>query len=306
MADRLAALLRHYRLSARVFHSGLLCSSERFHGDGRGGHLHVVKRPPVRLRGPKQRPVRIEVPTLILFPRPLEHELVVEPERGADLVCAAIDLGAARGSPLAQALPARLVVPLDQLPGAASTIELLFLEAFGAQCGRDVALDRLCELLLLQLLRYAIDELHTDAGLLAGLADERLARALSAMHADPRRAFGLADLAFISGMSRARFAAHFHRTLGMPPLHYLARFRLGLACNLLAEKKSVAYVADEVGYGSSTAFSRAFRAQLGATPTEWQAANAERFAARGLAGTLGHITHLSKAVPAQRGRKRRP
>lgn len=48
-----------------------------------------------------------------------------------------------------------------------------------------------------------------EGGVLAGLADPRLAKALAAMHETPRRSCSLEDLAEIAGVSRSRFAAHF-------------------------------------------------------------------------------------------------
>lgn len=270
MPDTLAALLQHQRLSAHVFYSGTLCVSERFAGQGNHGHLHLVRRGPVRVWSPSDGALYIDEPSLLLYPRPYAHDLVVEPSLGAELLCATLDLGSDRGSPLARALPKRIVIALAGVPALSTTLTLLFEEAFGQACGRQAALDRLCELLIIQLLRQLLQAQPTQEGLLAGLADPKLARALMAMHEAPQRGFGLNELAALSGMSRARFAAHFGKVVGMPPLQYLAAFRMNVACTLLDRGSAIATVADEVGYSSTTAFARAFRTHVGVTPSEWQ------------------------------------
>jgi AraC-like DNA-binding protein len=106
---------------------------------------------------------------------------------------------------------------------------------------------------------------------MAGLADARLSRALNAMHAEPARTWTLQDLAALAGMSRARFAAHFGEVVGQPAIDYLADWRLILAQGLLAKGPQVTFIADEVGYGSPNALTRAFTQRHGQSPTEWLA-----------------------------------
>jgi AraC-like DNA-binding protein len=89
------------------------------------------------------------------------------------------------------------------------------------------------------------------------------------MHAEPSRNWSLEELAATAGMSRARFAVRFRDTVGMTPGSYLGEWRLGVAQSLLRKGKPVQLVADIVGYGSASALSRAFRAQVGLSPTEW-------------------------------------
>jgi AraC-like DNA-binding protein len=72
-------------------------------------------------------------------------------------------------------------------------------------------------------------------------------------------------------MSRARFAAHFGEVVGEPAIEYLAGWRLSVAQGLLTQGRQVKSIADEVGYGSPNALTRAFTQRLGQTPTEWLA-----------------------------------
>ncbi|EAS4528883.1 AraC family transcriptional regulator, partial [Salmonella enterica] len=173
MADRLAGLLRHYSLSARVFHSGAFCGQHHYAAPH--GYIHLVRRGPITARSPVHEDLLVTEPSLLFYPRVASHRFVAAPGDTAEQLCAEVDLGASTGNPLAMALPSMLLIPLADLPGLGPTLELLFAEAERDQCGRQAAIDRLCELLLIQLLRYLMDGRLGATGLLAGLADPKLA-----------------------------------------------------------------------------------------------------------------------------------
>jgi transcriptional regulator GlxA family with amidase domain len=179
-------------------------------------------------------------------------------------------------NPLTQAFPEMLVVPLESLKGMGPTVELFFNEAFGEFAGRQTAVDRLAEYLLVLLLRAAIDTRLVDRGVLMGLADARLAKSLHAIHQRPEHAWSLEDLAGKAGMSRPRFAVHFRRTVGSTPFDYLTDWRIGLAQTLLRKGQSLKIVAPSVGFASSTALSRAFSRRIGSSPSEWLARDSSR------------------------------
>ncbi|HEY2929122.1 AraC family transcriptional regulator [Piscinibacter sp.] len=272
MADRLTALLQRFELRARVFRAGAFRGVCRGDVASGAGNLYLIRRGPVRVSHPQGRRKVVNEPTLLFYSRPGKQQLdAFEPE-GADIVCAAIDFGMGDENPLVRGLPAMLQVPLARMPGLDLTQQLLFDEAVKQRCGHDAAVDRLAEVLVIQLLRYAIEQRLIDGGLLAGLADPRLVRALNAIHADPRLAWTLEAMADVAGMSRARFAARFTRVLGSAPGDYLTGWRLGLARSLLRRGLPVKQVADDVGYGSASAFARAFSQRVGLPPTDWLAA----------------------------------
>jgi len=77
-------------------------------------------------------------------------------------------------------------------------------------------------------------------------------------------------MAAVAGMSRARFAALFNRTVGIPPSDYLAGWRMSVARQLLRKGLAVKQVAAEIGYASPGAIGRVFLQRVGATPTQWQ------------------------------------
>ncbi|WP_429763140.1 helix-turn-helix domain-containing protein [Isoptericola nanjingensis] len=101
--------------------------------------------------------------------------------------------------------------------------------------------------------------------------DPGLASAVAAIHADPGREWTVDDLARVALASRSGFAARFRSATGLPPGRYLAQVRVAHArCLLTAGDLPVATIARRLGYGSDTAFGRAFRRHTGATPSEYR------------------------------------
>jgi AraC-like DNA-binding protein len=274
MLDRLSALLQRFELRSQLVMGGVLHHELAIEPRGGAGHLHLLGRGSLRLTGPLRHRRLLSEPSLVFVPRPLAHRVAAASADGADLVTAAIRFGAHDENPLLDGLPALLCVPMTQLPGLDLTRQLLFAEAVAGRCGHAAVLDRLVEVLVIQLLRHAMAERMVDAGVMAGLADARLAKAISALHAEPARSWTLEALASVAGMSRARFAAHFAHTVGVPPGDYLTGWRLGLARRLLRRGLAVKQVAAEVGYASPGAFGRVFLQRVGSTPREWQRAAA--------------------------------
>lgn len=272
--DPLSPLFNRFTLSARVFYSGALCGVADFDKPQDLGLLHVLRRGRLRVMHPPSASFELTQPTLLFYRRPFAHRFEVDDSEGADLVCAFVDFGASQGNPLMRGLPDFLSVPLADMIGVEATLALLFDEAFARRAGREAAIDRLMEFLVVLLLRHVIDARLIKLGLLAGLADARLAKAITAMHDQPGLAWSLDTLAQTAGMSRARFAARFRATVGTPPLDYLTDWRINVAQTLLRRGKPLKAVAPAVGYSSPAAFSRVFARRVGASAPDWVAAQA--------------------------------
>lgn len=261
--DPLAALFAHATPRARTFFTGQLCQTAQFSD---AGHLHLLKAGELTLIQAGQDDLQFGEPTLLFFPRGRVHGFAVNPKRGADLVCATVELGGAEGNPIGQGLPELVVLPLASHPALAPVCDLLLGEAFCERGGRQAALDRLFDYLLILIVRQVVESGRVATGVLAGLTDPRLAKALTAMHEAPKKSWTLDDLAGIAGMSRTRFAEHFRTRIGQTPIDYLTVWRMTIACQLLAKGKPVKSVALQVGYQSATAFSRVFSRVIGQAP----------------------------------------
>jgi AraC-like DNA-binding protein len=269
MVDRLATLLERFPVSARLFNAGALCGVNLLDADGVHGQLHLVRSGPLEVSHGGA-PVRIEEPSLLLYPRPLSHRFSSDPGRGADMACANLWFEGGPDNPVAAALPPFVCMPLTALVGSGAVLELLFEEAFERRCGRQAMIERLFEVVMIQLLRQLMERGEVAGGLLAGLSHPRLRHALVAMHEAPTREWSLDELAATSGMSRSVFAASFREAVGRTPGQYLLGWRVGLAQQALRRGRPLKVVASEVGYGSEAALSRAFKSHCGLSPRAWK------------------------------------
>ncbi len=153
-------------------------------------------------------------------------------------------------------------------------VRLLREESRGQNSGRELILTRLVELLLIESLRQVSGE-QAPAGLLRGLADPRLARALRQMHGNLAQAWTVPRLADVAALSRSAFFERFTRTLGQAPMEYLLAWRMTVAKDLLRRGElGISELAEHVGYGSASAFSTAFSRYVGLPPGRYARAGA--------------------------------
>lgn len=280
--DRLSPLISRFSLSARVFYSGAPCGTYDFSDTGHG-YLHILRRGRITIRHPGASDIEVTEPSVIFYPRPFPHQFKVDQDCSAEIICTAIDFGAGLGNPVMMALPDTLIVPQDRISELTPALSLLFEEAFHARCGRQAGLDRLAEYFLILLLRHALETRLVSGGILAGMVDTQLMKAIGAMHEHPEQDWSVESLAQTAGMSRARFAAHFRNTVGTTPLVYLTDWRISVAQTLLKNGKPLKRVAPEVGYAHPVALARVFAKRTGISPKDWQ----KRHAAVGQPGSTG-------------------
>lgn len=270
--DRLDALLYHFPLRARLLHSGALHGITRVATPDNGGQLHLLQAGTLEVVHPGRPTLHIQQPSLLFYPRPVPCRFVSDSQQDARLVCAQLQFEGGADNPLTGALPDVVCVALQDIPGAEAILSLLFAEAFHHYCGRQALLDRLFEAIFIQLLRYLMEAGQIRGGMLAGMSHPRLRKALVAMHEQPANAWTLEQLAQLAGMSRSVFASSFRQTLGCTPGAYLQSWRISLAQQLLRQGRQLKLIADQVGYGSEAALSRAFKLHCGQTPRSWKQA----------------------------------
>jgi len=235
--DRLSALIARFEMRVSDAEPGT--GNLRILGDAASGHPARIA---LRLRGP------------VTDDRPDERALVE-----------ATASWGGESNPLFAALPATVSLPLTD-DDTAALVRFLLAEARAARCGSGVVLSRLAEVLVVRLLRAEIERGATGPGLVAGLSDPRLSRAIVVLHEDPGRAWSNAELAEIAGMSLSRFADAFRTRIGETPMAYLRRWRMTLAHQDVDRGHRVQEVARRYGYGSSEALARAFQRQHGVNP----------------------------------------
>lgn len=267
--DRFLPLFSHFDVSARVFYSGPFCGENGFARVDGVGHLHILRRGTIRASNSGGQQVTIDKPSVLFYPQPCLHHLQSSSLERAEVVCATIELGSRLSNPFFSALPKFLVIPLGRVAGLETELTLLFDEAFDQRPGRQAALDCLAKYFLILLLRHVLEAQLVGAGMFAGLADERLGKAMLVMHRQPELPWSLEKLAQVAGMSRARFAVRFREIVGATPMDYLTDWRVSVAQSMLARGKPLKLVAPEVGYTTTTALAKVFGKRIGASPTEW-------------------------------------
>lgn len=271
MTDRLEALLERFSASARLFQAGALCGINDLTPEHGAGQLHLVREGTVEVVHEGEPGLRVEVPSLLLYPRPLAHRFITDAERGADLACANLQFEGGAANPIATALPAFVCIGLDEIDGSQPVLALLFEEAFERRCGRQALINRLFEVVLIQVLRHLMESGRTRVGMLAGLSHPQLRHAVVAIHETPEHDWTLDTLAARAGMSRSVFANAFRDSVGCTPGTYLQQWRVGLAQQSLLGGRPLKSIAMDVGYGSEAALSRAFKASTGLSPRAWKA-----------------------------------
>jgi AraC-like DNA-binding protein len=232
------------------------------------GHPHVLSSAP----GMRSRP------DLSLYRRPDESHLPFSLALGqADteqthIVCGYLGCDARPYNPLLMALPNAIHVKDSASGTLTAYVKLAIAESKQLRIGSEVVLGRLSELLFVEVVRrYAesIDAGRTDW--LSGLRDPNVGVAITALHREPQREWTVQSLARAAGVSRSVLAERFTQFVGVPPMQYLASWRMQLAANeLRASNDSVATIANRVGYESEAAFSRAFTKSMGEPPSSWR------------------------------------
>ncbi len=197
------------------------------------------------------------------------------PER-AHVICGFLGCDIRSFNPVIEALPRMLI--LRGQPGTredsrlSQLVELALAESRQRQPGTRCVLLRLSELLFIEVIRRHLESLTGEhTGWLAGLRDPMAGHALALLHNSPAAQWSLERLAREIGVSRSSLAERFSMLVGQPPMRYLTRWRIQLACRLLCDDAAkVSAVALDVGYQSEAAFSRAFKVVVGTSPATWR------------------------------------
>lgn len=267
-------MLTVIRLRARVYHHASFCGGWQLDSsEERRASFHILGSGRCRLELPETgQSMPLRAGDLVLLPRNTPHRLRGEgAEEYTTLLCGYFEFSLGSTNPIVDALPDLLVMAAADDPQSAAQLTalsaLMLSEADRIQSGSRLALDRLAEVLFVMMLRRYLETATEPLGILAGLADPKIARALAALHRAPERAWRVDTLAKEACMSRTAFAQRFAALVGQPPLAYLSAWRMLLAERWLAEERlSVAMVAERLGYASETAFRRAFKRTHGSGP----------------------------------------
>src|SRR3954467_12261536 len=194
------------------------------------------------------------------------------------MICGFLGCAGGEGNPVISTLPALLKLNVEQASAAEwirSTFRYAAEEVSAGRPGSGTVLAKLSELLFVEAVRrYAETLPDGQTGWLAGLRETHVARALALLHGHITRSWTVDDLSREVGLSRSALADRFIHLIGVPPMHYLASWRMQVATQKLRDTSaSLAQVAQMVGYDSEAAFSRAFKKAFGTPPATWRRSN---------------------------------
>jgi len=151
------------------------------------------------------------------------------------------------------------------------SIDRMMQELREEQPGSTLMAQHLAYTMLIQALRLHLAEgMKGGVGWLFALADSQMSASIRAMHDDPAHRWTIQKLAERTGMSRSVFALRFKEKVGLSPMEYLTRWRMMLAADrLMHSGDPVSAIAYSLGYESESAFSTAFRREMGCSPRQY-------------------------------------
>ena len=174
-------------------------------------------------------------------------------------------------NPLLQTLPEILTLRIADGAWIEQSFQRAAREAASLRPGSATALGKLAELLFIEAVRHYLDtSSNREQGWLAGLRDPQVGKALALLHGQHARHWTTEALASAVGLSRSAFAERFTQLIGQPPMRYLCHWRLLLAAQQLREGRTLARIAEDIGYASEAALNRAFRQHFGLPPAAWR------------------------------------
>ena len=285
--DPLSVLLDRLDLGADVYVNGDFCGTWAVDTSGsKRIPFHIIGSGHAWLHFEGDNPRHLQSGDLVVFPRDAHHviadsQAVPLPQQinapvgsqGAktSMICGFFEFRNPALFPFLETLP-QLVLLASGGPDARRTdqlIELMGTELSEASAGHYAVVDQIAFLIFVEVIRRLLATGTVEGGLLQALFDEKLGRALNAIHRHPERPWTLSDLAQEAAMSRAAFADRFADLVGLAPMKYVTRWRMTMARRLLQTTGfSIAQIAPKCGYESEAAFRKAFRKTLGQTPGE--------------------------------------
>lgn len=187
------------------------------------------------------------------------------------LTCGVLGFDHVVGEKLITQLPPLIHMQSDngQLPSSLQAlVQLMAEEATRLSAGGETIVAHLADIIVIKAIRYWVEHApDASKGWLGALKDPKIGKALAAIHAHPESSWTVEGLAQHAGMSRSGFSARFTEVIGTSAKQYLTEWRMSLArMKIMQSQVSLIDLADELGYQSEAAFSRAYKRVFGVPP----------------------------------------
>ncbi len=279
--DPLSLLLQKLSVKGHIFFNGDFCGDFSVDTSGDGcAHFHVISDGECWLKVGEQ---LIEEPLkagdLLLLPHDANHTLLpfhpdAKPKQldagFVSLICGHYEFSSKRANPILAALPEYILVRGKDNPDD-DWLEVLlnFLrhESTSNLPGMNMVMDHLSEVLFTYILRSLMNTAGADRLFLKAFTDPAVTKALNLMHDSPQDNWTVESLSTKVGLSRTAFANKFQQLVGTAPATYLVQYRMDLATELLEQgEMSMEQIAEQCGYQSAAAFSKAYKKSTGDSP----------------------------------------
>ncbi len=187
------------------------------------------------------------------------------------LTCGVLGFDHIVGEKLIAQLPPLIHMQSDngQLPASLQgLVQLMGEEACMLGAGGETVVAHLADIIVIKAIRYWIEHSpEASQGWLGALKDPKIGKVLALMHAQPETTWTLDRLAAQAGMSRSGFSARFTELIGTSAKQYLTEWRMNLArMKIMQSPVPLIELAEELGYTSEAAFSRAYKRVFGVPP----------------------------------------
>ncbi|NVK22278.1 MAG: AraC family transcriptional regulator [Kangiellaceae bacterium] len=270
--DIISKILQSLHFDANIYLHSEFCSPWGLQSDNPSvGTFHVIAYGHCTIQTENNLHISLNAGDLIFFPKNIKHKIENTSEGGISttLICGSYQFSDAH-SPLISALPDFIHIKaneLGQLSWFESLIKQIVNEAESGTEGRSLILDKLAEILFVYIIRYYVLASKSNHGVLAGLADKQLSKALFVFHNDMGNPWSVETLAQHALMSRSAFSDKFAEVIQMTPMQYVTYWRMQCAYNQLTSTNTpIISIALDHGYKSEAAFSKVFKKQFAISP----------------------------------------
>lgn len=271
--DIIGKILDSLHFDASIYLHSQFCSPWGLKSDNPGlGSFHVIAYGHCLIKIEGEPDLLLNAGDLVFFPRNTPHRIQNQSysdDQFTTLICGSYDFGE-KQNPLLQNLPDVIHIKANAISQYAwfeSLFRQIVNEAETGTAGKSLILDRLAEILFIYVLRYYVATTQSKEGLLAGLADKQISKALSAFHNDLSKAWTVETLAQEANMSRTAFSNYFSELVKATPMQYVMQWRMQCAYNsLVSSKDSILTIALAHGYQTEASFSKAFKKQFNISP----------------------------------------
>ena len=298
--DALSDILRNIHLEGSVYFNSCFCSPWGLDiSETNRASFHIIERGQCWLQMDNlAEPVPLVGGDILILPHSSRHQISDQPDTTClpgketvesivagnnpfigdqdtfHIVCGYFEFEKDTQRPFIDALPD--IIHLNQqhrhqFSWLDTALKLIVSEASMNQPGKGVLIDRITEVLFIQVIRAYIQLNNQSDNFLAALQDKHISKALTALHQAPEKNWTLESLASEAGMSRSIFANRFHHLVGMTPMKYLLNCRMQLAKQQIERSSdSLFNIAEQVGYTSDSAFKKAFKRFFDKTPASFR------------------------------------